>query len=925
MKILTLLLAFLFIVNPVSAQFAPEKIQKDDLWLGRALSGLTKSFVFDTGDGASNKSIKLNTSKEFVLNSKVNVTGAVSASGAVSAGGAISTSSGNISTASGGLSVTGAMTGASSSVTGSSVHQSGVTMGAGANASKQITVDRAGFDPFMKWSETAQKWVYSNDGALEKNIGSGSGGDGGVNLLQNPSFEDGISVDWTSSGGTFSLQTYANPDPSGNDSFYARLVASAASQYLESTAHAIPTNLVGACLAKVAYNTSDAANWKIQIYDGSANLLKEETLNIITWNNGYASFACPTSGTTVKMRIISLAAGQIEVDKAHLGSENRTYEKTDGSAPCSVVQSFLTEAQFQAVRGSDWILSDGRSIVGSLCATVSGMTIAPDLRGVFFRGKNNSRADGNQNPYGEIALGVYTADKFQGHKHTITDPSHGHAAYGETAARASGSLTGWGINAGQSAPTAGVQPSATGVLVQDPSTDTVNGTPRTGLETAPKNVTGNHFIKINGATQIAMNPESQDWFVDANIGGANPSLSFSSVTSYSEIVDAGLDMVLNTKSAAAKIPCSTTNAASGLTCSSGSESLGAVFTNPREGLYEVCAAFSHYSNVAANGAIAPVFQLVETTPSTQTIIQEGKSRTGGYNNPGAGTAFTNGHAYNICGTFYFSSVAERTIRLNYEQLSAGTITSNSILIDRAASVGQRDMHIIVRPLLSAYNRPYLLPIFTAPTATVLDSGSGTYFPPAGVKYLRVKIVGAGGGGAGSGSSAGTAAGTGGLSSLIGGSFSLTANGGGGGSINAAGGAGGTYSITGFGNLGTQGGMGGNPTGLALNISGSGGIGGSSCLGGGATGGGGTNATSGSSAYNNTGAGGGGGGGGINGAIYGGSGGGAGGCINLNITGTMPASIAYIVGAAGTSGGAGPSGAIGGGGASGKIIIEEHYQ
>lgn len=172
----------------------------------------------------------------------------------------------------------------------------------------------------------------------------------------------------------------------------------------------------------------------------------------------------------------------------------------------SIIESMLTEIQFQTQIGNLsppdlWVLADGRSVVGSTYATITGNTNIPDLRGVITRGKNNGRSDGNQNPDGDLALGTYTADKFashthsdSGHTHGVTDPGHGHV-----------------VNAGQF----GVGGGAGNLLYADDATtnrnDTTNGN-GTGItvnistaniqftggnETAPKTVTINKFIRIN--------------------------------------------------------------------------------------------------------------------------------------------------------------------------------------------------------------------------------------------------------------------------------------------------------------------------------------------------------------------------------------------------------------------------------------------
>lgn len=72
-----------------------------------------------------------------------------------------------------------------------------------------------------------------------------------------------------------------------------------------------------------------------------------------------------------------------------------------------IVPSELTEVQFQQENGTGWILADGRNIAGSLYATVTGASTIPDLRGVYLKGKNNGRADGNQDSAGERTLGSF--------------------------------------------------------------------------------------------------------------------------------------------------------------------------------------------------------------------------------------------------------------------------------------------------------------------------------------------------------------------------------------------------------------------------------------------------------------------------------------------------------------------------------------
>jgi len=204
---------------------------------------------------------------------------------------------------------------------------------------------------------------------------------------------------------------------------------------------------------------------------------------------------------------------------------------------------------------------------------------------------------------------------------------------------------------------------------------------------------------------------------------------------------------------------------------------------------------------------------------------------------------------------------------------------------------------------------------TAPTVQNFMSGSGTYTTPAGVKWLRIFVVGGGGGAAGVGTGAG-AGGNGGSSTF--GTSLITAGGGVGVTApNAAyGGNGGTATVT-AGPLVLYAVTGGHGEGSSVNF---GGGGGNSCLGGNGGAAGGVNGSGGAGTTNS----GSGGGGGYDSAIpNSSSGGGAGACI-VAIIDAPSATYAYTVGAGGTAGTAGTGGNAGGGGGSGIVTVEEHY-
>ena len=139
----------------------------------------------------------------------------------------------------------------------------------------------------------------------------------------------------------------------------------------------------------------------------------------------------------------------------------------------SVIHSMLTEAQFQAEHGSDWVLADGRSVVGSKYETITGEANIPDMRGQFLRGKNNGRNDGNEDPAGERAVGAYQADKVKSHRH-------------RTVSSYAGTYGGYSISGTR------------GVFAVNATNGTADYTAIDGDgESAPKNITINYFIKIN--------------------------------------------------------------------------------------------------------------------------------------------------------------------------------------------------------------------------------------------------------------------------------------------------------------------------------------------------------------------------------------------------------------------------------------------
>lgn len=149
-----------------------------------------------------------------------------------------------------------------------------------------------------------------------------------------------------------------------------------------------------------------------------------------------------------------------------------------------VKQSFLTEAEFQAEHDDTWVLCDGRDVIGSDYAILKeGDAVTshniPDARGQFLRGLD---ASGVVDPDGAgRVIGDSQADAFQSHGHRVYSEVGNGGPYFNTTNGFDNSLNGSGSTNAR----------ALNIITYN------GGTPRTGDETRPKNLTCNMFIKIN--------------------------------------------------------------------------------------------------------------------------------------------------------------------------------------------------------------------------------------------------------------------------------------------------------------------------------------------------------------------------------------------------------------------------------------------
>lgn len=561
-----------------------------------------------------------------------------------------------------------------------SVKKNNLSLGDGTNTDKVLKFNKGASSPEIRYNSSNGKLEFSNDASVYKAIGSGGGGgDGGVSLLENGSFEDGITVEWSNTGGTFSSETYTNGTSS--DSKYARLVASGSGQYFETSLKTIPDSLGSGCMADLKY-FGGSGNFKLQALDSSSNVLSEITLiNSAQWiKSPVIAFPCPAAGSTMRARVISTAAGTINADSVYFGGNKNLTTVGSGKYVGGIKWAKTALCDWTTASSASYIdvpvdsdcpnpitigevAAPGTKVPGLVIPVVSGRTYQ-----IAFNGQMYCASAGGHCNY---------------RLNDGTDTSNEVNVYDSSTIVSSAVFT--------------YRPTTSGLkTLRLQSRSTTTTTRLINLNNAEYlDFTSYDVFEVpqTGGFETAVTNEQSSWLIDVNIGGASVAWTTLSST-YAEITNANLDMVVNSNkgSAAAKIPCSSTNPSTGLTCAVGSESIGVVFTPPYAGIFDVCASFPQISSTSNTTA----FQFVETPNNAQTILQEGGVR--------ISSAGATGTAMNVCGTFNFSSTSERTIRLMFESPDSN---SRILDIDRSSAHGQRDMRITVRPALQNIARPVL--------------------------------------------------------------------------------------------------------------------------------------------------------------------------------------------------------------------------
>jgi len=149
------------------------------------------------------------------------------------------------------------------------------------------------------------------------------------------------------------------------------------------------------------------------------------------------------------------------------GVINKILDDLQKAAVGTVEMSILTEAQFQSLKGETWVLADGRNVSGSVYHSTTGRITIPDLRGNFLRGAV------------PLAVGNQQFNANLSHSHT--------SAFSQSGA----------LGLAPVLDTAGGADEISTYPARVESDFDFDLSFEGGNENRPRNVTINHFIKIN--------------------------------------------------------------------------------------------------------------------------------------------------------------------------------------------------------------------------------------------------------------------------------------------------------------------------------------------------------------------------------------------------------------------------------------------
>lgn len=545
----------------------------------------------------------------------------------------------------------------------------------------------------IRSNQSSQKLEFTNDGTNYKAFGSGSGGGGGVDYLQdlNGDFEGGT-TGWTASGGTFTA--ISSGQIAGSIS--GQWDPSATAQTFQSS---LITKLAGAngrsCSASFEYNWNGTlGHYLAEVIDQTNAVIATSILNPTTSTGTLLSqlplFDCDAA-TQFRIRLTTTAdATAIKIDSAFIGYGRNSQQ-------ISQAEIFGQISAFPTVASSSTSATFVNVVLTSPSYTTNGKASAPagNLAAVTFA----SMPPGKYEIISTYHLGVtgQTTDT-QCFGRIFDGTTAGDVGQTETfSIRINGDVSSNGQN------------EVTSTAVFSFSTTQTNKTFALQVRRSVGNGScsfGNAQIVVKyyplNANQ-AVNFETSGWRVDALITGT-ADIALRTVVGTAldqQAQNANLNLVSNPGSLPAQIPCQTGLASSGLTCTGGDEQVGVVFDLPAAGTAQVCAGFTHYTNIPTNTNVTARWNLVETDNTTQTILQT----TSKVESSLQFAAMRGALPVRVCGLFNFATAGKKTIRLRRDDIiTVQNATENFLMVNQV----DRGFSIQIIPV----NQGFPTPVFT---------------------------------------------------------------------------------------------------------------------------------------------------------------------------------------------------------------------
>ncbi|TXH08958.1 MAG: hypothetical protein E6R04_09695 [Spirochaetes bacterium] len=443
----------------------------------------------------------------------------------------------------------------------------------------------------------------------------------------------------------------------------------------------------GNCEAKALFK-GDASLYKLQIHDGSSVLASSAVLsNATDWTPVSVNYPC---GTTRKVRLTQTESGTgaaVNIGRVYWGKETNLGLQNPISDPVSYTPTFagfgtVTNIEAHYIRVGKMLHGWGYATSTTPTAAVgniglpSGLTIDSSVVTKKYAGRYVTSISG------AISQKDFDLLMLAGNSYVETSMVE-------------------------------YTPAVSALTAQN--VDTLHSS---------ANISWDFWVPISGwGSQPVVNDNLTPWYVDATMEGANPSLGITAITSYTEIIDAGLTLKPQSGTAPVGVMCSSTNAAtapstSNTTCAAGSESVGINFSIPKAGLYEVCFYGAHFAQMDTSEAIRSTFQIIETPTNAQTLTLEGGSRQiSGLSNTATATDMFIEHPLSSCSVFNWSSNGIKGVRLMYEQSVTGTPDSSNLIMDADANKGQPNGRWTVFPVTAQSPQPLL-------TGSVTSNSSG---------------------------------------------------------------------------------------------------------------------------------------------------------------------------------------------------------